>query len=680
MKDILYFNTLQDIKIIDMMRVLKRNVYIIDTTYGDTTTRNTIQFEDNSVLQFTENGLIQNCNIIGNNLTIVPNNDDVAFVNCNFDNATIVKSTIKATNLGLISGMTSEPVGELCFWTHRLEGQDRDIVDIVYYDSSNGRYLSGASSSTPYESCDVDSGVYNTEILVNRRKYDREPGQDDYDYQVNRANWTQIGSLLSRSNKVHFIFNGDFYDDIISSSNTVTISRAENLTISGTVDKKGNIISNGTIMMGLLLSNCKHCVVKGLNWVGNHEKHDFPRFINNSSSLDTDLDLSYDTDFVYQIQDQGSDTRFALNQVFNLNINILTSKSNGWKNYTLSDIGAAGASLSIVSNGICEKCYSDDIQVKQCHIEMRQNGISAGRHTGNRVVRNVKIKDCEAYNIIYQPVGFHASNCTVENFYADSCLQGMDFSERCDNVTVENSVFTNCACGPKQEAEPHLASLTFGNKIKNCIFEINDTKYGFVDTGTATNFILKSAESINEEYGTFEVLNTVFIMNKQRNFNTVINRAYMLSLNNVNFYINKDYYVKVAHDDSESSIGDKSITLGGKRYIIAHDDSNTYSNTQLPLITTFEGIWGWTDANNHCPMTSFTNTEIYLGKNTKIHALFFTGMQEMKQIINVSNVENKGLNVFAGKKDNEPILYSNSIEGNIIINNANNINITSDEE
>jgi len=368
-------------------------------------------------------------------------------------------------------------------------------------------------------------------------------------------------------------------------------------------------------MMGLLLSNCKHCVVKGLNWVGNHLKHDFPRFIDNSSTdLTTDLDLDYDTDFVYQ----GSNSKFKLNHVFNLNSSIFASNSNGWKNYMLSDIGVAGASLSIMSNGICERCYSDDIRVEQCNIEMRQNGIGAGRHTGNRAVRNVRIKNCKAYNIIYQPLGFHASHCTVENFYADCCLQSIDFSARCDNVTVKNSVFTNCACGPKQESAPHLASMTFGNKINNCIFEINDTKYGLVDTGTATNFILKSAESINETYGIFEIYNTVFIMNKQRNFSNVINRAYMLSLDTVNFYINKDYYVKVAGNIYEQSIGNKTIALDGKRYIIAHDNSNTYSNTQLPTFITFEGIWGWTDANNHCPMTSFTNTKIYFGKNIKV--------------------------------------------------------------
>lgn len=110
---------------------------------------------DGSTLVFKKGGKITNATITGRNIKIVPNGNDVAFENCDFSRATIVNSSLQATNLGLVPNMTSKP------HSYTFKG-----------------------------------------MRINTRK---RIGTD------NTQAWKQLTQLLSNSNGVKVSFNGSFY-------------------------------------------------------------------------------------------------------------------------------------------------------------------------------------------------------------------------------------------------------------------------------------------------------------------------------------------------------------------------------------------------------------------------------------------------------------------------------------
>ncbi len=152
------------------LRQANRTYTITKTIKGGT-----VQVGDGSTLVFQKGGKIVNATITGRNIKIVPNGTNVAFENCNFTNATIVNSQLYATNLGLVSNMTSK------------------------------------SHSYTYK-----GKRFNTT---------RNQGTD------NTRAFQQLAQLLSNSNGVKMTFNGSFYSG--EKVKDVTIKDARNLELSG---------------------------------------------------------------------------------------------------------------------------------------------------------------------------------------------------------------------------------------------------------------------------------------------------------------------------------------------------------------------------------------------------------------------------------------------------------------
>ena len=256
----------------------------------------------------------------------------------------------------------------------------------------------------------------------------------------NTRAWQQLAQMLSNSSGVKMTFNGSFYSG--TATQFVYLRDANNLELSG-----------GTMVMGLRIMNCNNVNIHDMNWVGFQGVHDFPPiYTNNETTL--------------------NGVRYNSNNAFYL----LHDK--------IATMGVADDAIRIEIDN--DNKRSENITVQRCRFDMRQNGLCAGVRSSKRIVRNVKCLDCTASHIIYQPVGFHASNCQVNNMVAEYCMQGIDISTCSNNITVTNSRFSRCATGPKQESTQEFKSMTYNNVIDGCQFGINDD-YLLLD---GSNYIL----------------------------------------------------------------------------------------------------------------------------------------------------------------------------------------------
>lgn len=308
----------------------------------------------------------------------------------------------------------------------------------------------------------------------------------------------QLAQLLSGSNGVTMTFNGNFYSG--EKVKDVTISDARNMELTG-----------GTIIMGLKLMNCNNVNVHDMKWVGYEGAHDFP-------PIYTKSDLIF------------NGVRYYTNNAHKLNADRIAS------------MGVAGDAIRINIDN--DNKRSENITMQRCHFEMMQNGLIVGGQSSKRIVRNVKCLDCTASHIIYQPVGFHASNCQVNNMVADYCLQGVDISTCSNNITVTNSRFTRCATGPKQESTQEFKNMSYNNVIDGCYFGISDD-YLLLD---GSQYVLNVSEGAKGDV--FTVSNTTFDVKKNRNFGSIRNRANKVLLDNVT--INIDDRLHQASNDEWS--------------------------------------------------------------------------------------------------------------------------------
>ena len=144
-------------------------------TINKTMNGGTLAVGDGCTLVFQKGGKIVNATIIGRNIKVVPNGSDVAFQNCNFTNATIVNSSLQATNLGLVPNMTSKPY--------------------------NYTYKGMRINTT------INQGTDNT-----------------------RA-WQQLAQFLSNSSGVKLTFNGSFYSG--KTTQFIFLRDANNLELCG---------------------------------------------------------------------------------------------------------------------------------------------------------------------------------------------------------------------------------------------------------------------------------------------------------------------------------------------------------------------------------------------------------------------------------------------------------------
>ena len=385
----------------------------------------TVAVGDGSTLVFKKGGKITNATITGRNIRIVPNGNDVAFENCDFSRATIVNSSLQATNLGLVPNMTSKP----------------------YSYTFKGKRISTT----------LNQGTDNT-----------------------RA-WQQLAKLLSGSSGVKMTFNGSFYSG--ENVKKVEITDATNLELSG-----------GTMIMGIKLRSCNNVNVHDMRWVGFQGVHDFP-------PIYTKNELTF------------NGVKYNSNNAFKLGTDRIVA------------MGLTDDALWIDIDA--DNKRSENITVQRCHFEMRQNGLVVGTTSTKRIVRNVKCLDCTASHIIYQPIGFHASNCLVDNMIAEYCLQGVDISTCSNNITVRNSRFTRCATGPKQESYGEYMSMTYNNVIDGCYFGINDD-YLLLEGSQA---ILNVSEGANGDV--FTVRNTTFDIKKDRQFGSIRSRTNKVVFDNV---------------------------------------------------------------------------------------------------------------------------------------------------
>lgn len=326
---------------------------------------------------------------------------------------------------------------------------------------------------------DMTSKPYNYTYKGKRINTTSNQGTD------NTRAWQQLAQMLSNSSGVKMTFNGSFYSG--TATQFVYLRDANNLELSG-----------GTMVMGLRIMNCNNVNIHDMNWVGFQGVHDFPPiYTNNETTL--------------------NGVRYNSNNAFYL----LHDK--------IATMGVADDAIRIEIDN--DNKRSENITVQRCRFDMRQNGLCAGVRSSKRIVRNVKCLDCTASHIIYQPVGFHASNCQVNNMVAEYCMQGIDISTCSNNITVTNSRFSRCATGPKQESTQEFKSMTYNNVIDGCQFGINDD-YLLLD---GSNYILSVSEGAKGDV--FTVRNTTFDVKRNRNCGSIKNRTSSVVFDNVNINI-----------------------------------------------------------------------------------------------------------------------------------------------
>ena len=479
-------------------------------TINKTMNGGTLALGDGCTLVFQKGGKIVNATIIGRNIKVVPNGSDVAFQNCNFTNATIVNSSLQATNLGLVPNMTSKPHS----YTYK-----------------------GMRINTT-----INQGTDNT-----------------------RA-WQQLAQFLSNSSGVKLTFNGSFYSG--EQVKTITISDACNMELSG-----------GTMIMGFKLMNCNDVSVHDIKWVGYQGVHDFPPIYTKEP--------------------------LTLNGV-----NYNSNNAFFLKNDRIASMGVADDGIRIEIDN--DNKRSENIIVQRCHFEMRQDGLSVGVRSNKRIVRNVKCLDCTASHIIYQPIGFHASNCQVNNMVAEYCLQGVDISTCSNNIAVTNSRFTRCATGPKQESTKEFMSMTYNNVIDGCYFGINDD-YFLLD---GSNYIFNVSEGAKDDV--FTVRNTTFDIKRNRPIGTIRNRTGKVVMENVTVNID----CKLATNSTEKW-------------------------SSLDVFSIF-------GATNHTPQYELKNVTINLAAGTKINSLFFPHVSGKQMNVKATNLKVTGNGTIA--------TYFNTIE------------------
>ena len=373
----------------------------------------------------------------------------------------------------------------------------------------------------------------------------------------NTRAWQQLVQLLSGSNGVKMTFNGSFYSG--EATKFVYLRDANNLEMSG-----------GTMIMGLRLMNCNNVSIHDMKWVGYEGVHDFPPIYTKDELVLNGI-------------------KYNKNNAFRL------------KDDRIASMGVADDAIRIEIDS--DNKRSENITVQRCHFEMRQNGLGVGLRNNKRIVRNVKCLDCTASHIIYQPVGFHASNCQVNNMVAEYCLQGVDISACSNNITVTNSRFTRCATGPKQQTTDEFISMTYNNVIDNCYFGINDD-YLLLD---GSNFILNVSEGAKGDV--FTVRNTTFDIKRNRPIGTIRNRTGKVVMENVT--INIDSKLPTNSTDKWSSL-------------------DVFS------------IFG---ATNHKPQYELKNVTINLAAGTKINSLCYPHIKDREMIFNATNLTITGTGI-----------------------------------
>ena len=302
-----------------------------------------------------------------------------------------------------------------------------------------------------------------------------------------------LAQFLSGSNGVKIVINGNYFSS--KQVQTIKIGSASNMELCGT----GTL---GSLVMGLVLNNCKDCSIHDLKFVGFHSVHDFPPVY--ASKFPTVNGVTYSAETAYNY-----------------------GKYGGYS------CGIAADAIQLIPK-VADSSLNRNFNIYNCHFEMRSSGLVAGVRSKSLIVRNVNMHDCTFDHIYFQPVGLHCSGAKINNVTGRYSLQGLDMSAGTNNATATNCIFNDCACGPKQESITDLMSMSHHNVIDGCTFGINE-KYMLLD---AAQYILNVAEGLSGD--TFTVRNSTFNVSKNRVLSSVMTRAYRTVLENVTFNIDVD--------------------------------------------------------------------------------------------------------------------------------------------
>ena len=379
----------------------------------------------------------------------------------------------------------------------------------------------------------------------------------------NDAMWKTVASFLSNSSHVKFNINGNFYS---ATSSSMSICAASNLEIYG-----------GVLIKGIDLVDCSDVLVHDVSLVGFHEVHDFPAI--------------YTTDKVKSEGYMLNGKKYTTDNAFNIH----TDK--------LKPCGIAGNAVRAYCKTEGKKCQN--ITIRNCHAEMRQDGFFAGQRSRNLVTRNFNVSNCTVSHVFYQPVSAYCEYATFDSIYADYCLQPIDFSTCANHCTVKNSRFLNCYKGPKQTGAVGFKDMSHNNLITDCYFQINN-KCLFIDSSC---FLLESSEG--KDGDTFTVVNSTFEVTKNTKLNGIVAMSSRTLLKNVKFLLSLEL-PKGEKYTMSSFIKSASSTLSP---IVELDNVNVTVNGMGKIYTlgqkgtSKEGKDGFKVILNHCKFEG--NSDVY---------------------------------------------------------------------
>lgn len=316
----------------------------------------------------------------------------------------------------------------------------------------------------------------------------------------NLSVWAVISSFLSNSTQVSIEFNGDFFSDKVYNNGThnpalnyIPVTCANNLEVFG-----------GTVLFYLELIDCEFVHVHHMSYVGHHLVHDFPLICNDKSSY--------------------------INDHPDMENNCYNARDG------LVECGFSGDCIRAKKTS-SPTTACNDIHIEHCHFEMRQNGVTCTSYKSSSTVieaTNFKVNDCTFDHFYYQPIGTACSHAVIERIYSNYCLQGVDINSLSNDVIVRDSIFLNCACGPKQEVSLQNRNYTHDNLIENCYFQMNDA-YTIINTGC---YMLLG--NFGEDDDTFVVRNCFFSADAVSNvyYYPIVNRSNNMLIDNCKFYVN----------------------------------------------------------------------------------------------------------------------------------------------
>ena len=307
----------------------------------------------------------------------------------------------------------------------------------------------------------------------------------------NTPAFNSLRRFLYDSENITINFNGDFYMAPVTSQvtdvttgDTITVSnssfnelriyRANNLTFRG-----------GTTIAGWYFLDCNNVTIDGCNFVGLHEKHDFPYIITSPYTHTYEV-INSNNEKVTESHDYGDSYGEVVGNAYMVFRKADSSVDFGIAQgiYFTSDgyynPKPKAEQVSQYEEGettIFESQFPKGLIVKNCHFEMRSTGVYLGS-TGKiahkyKMVTDCVVENCTFEHISTQPLSLHARNCTFRNLTMDYVGMPFDLSSGSAYCTFDNIRVEGCGQGWKQEhctGLDNLEGVPFfcgGNVIKN---------------------------------------------------------------------------------------------------------------------------------------------------------------------------------------------------------------------